>query len=99
MVFTTALLALNTVALPVDTGTWSPTSSVAGWLSTTTSDGLERIFTSVYWLKALRIICGLAPTFPAIKLKPGRLGVIIGIVVPVVLLTEPWLLLVRKNCT
>jgi hypothetical protein len=46
-VFTTVLLVVSTVALPVETGTLSPTWSVATSLLTTTSDGLDKTLTLV----------------------------------------------------
>ena len=66
---TTALLELSTVALPVATGTWSPTSSVASPLSTTTSEGLDRILTSVSCDSALMTTRGEAG-LPAMMLSP-----------------------------
>src|ERR1700760_1543970 len=71
MVLTTVLLLDSTVALPVDTGTESPTCSVADWLSTTTSDGLDRTLTVVTVCKASRIRLGWVSE-PIRKLKPGK---------------------------
>src|SRR2546421_429335 len=71
MVLTTVLLVVRTVALPVDTGTTSPTCSVATWLLITTSDGLDSTFTLVTVCSASRMAEGLASD-PTRKLKPGR---------------------------
>src|SRR5215467_13719135 len=71
MVLTTVLLLVRTVALPVDTGTTSPTCSVAIWLLMTTSDGLESTFTVVTACSASRIRLGCVSD-PIKKLKPGK---------------------------
>src|ERR1700752_316717 len=71
MVLTTVLLVVSTVALPVDTGTTSPTCSVATWLLMTTSDGFDSTFTDVTVCSASRMACGLASD-PSRKLKPGK---------------------------
>src|ERR1700747_3178146 len=71
MVLTTVLLVVSTVALPVDTGTTSPTCSVATWLLMTTSDGFDSTFTDVTVCRASRMACGLASD-PSRKLKPGK---------------------------
>src|ERR1700730_3892444 len=71
MVLTTVLLVVSTVALPVETGTTSPTCKVATWLLITTSDGLDRTFTLVTVCSASRIAVGLASE-PSRKLKPGK---------------------------
>src|SRR5215831_17135971 len=71
MVLTTVLLVVSTVALPVDTGTTSPTCSVATWLLITTSDGLDSTFTLVTVCRASRMADGLASD-PIRKLKPGK---------------------------
>src|SRR5215468_9708905 len=71
MVFTTVLLVVRTVALPVDTGTTSPTCSVATWLLITTRDGFDSTFTEVTSCRASRMACGL-PSDPIRKLKPGK---------------------------
>src|ERR1700760_3764254 len=71
MVLTTVLLLDSTVALPVDTGTESPTCSVADWLSTTTNDGLDRTLTVVTVCSASRIRLGWVSE-PIRKLKPGK---------------------------
>src|SRR4029077_7610299 len=64
-----ALLELSTVALPVAIGTWSPPSNDASPLSTTTSEGLERILTSVIAESALMTTRGDAG-WPAMILRP-----------------------------
>src|ERR1700733_9909154 len=71
MVLTTVLLLDSTVALPVDTGTASPTCKVADWLSTTTSDGLDSTLTLVTVCNASRIRLGWVSE-PIRKLKPGK---------------------------
>src|SRR5258707_15039345 len=71
MVFTTVLLVVRTVALPVDTGTTSPTCSVATWLLMTTSDGLDSTFTVVTECSASRMRLGCVSD-PIRKLKPGK---------------------------
>ena len=58
MVLTTVLLAVSTVAVPVENGTWSPTCKVAAWLSSTTSDGLDSTLTSVTLCSASRMTRG-----------------------------------------
>src|SRR5262249_260672 len=75
-------------AVLVVNGIWSPTSSDADWLSTTTSDGVERILTSVTECKALKITRGSA-SIPNKKLKPGSTRLGMGLVSLFVLLTEP----------
>src|SRR3974390_767874 len=72
MVVTTVLLVVSTVALPVETGTTSPTCRVATWLLITTSDGLDRTLTLVTVCSASRMADGLASD-PTRKLKPGRM--------------------------
>src|ERR1700676_3965923 len=71
MVLTTVLLVVRTVALPVDTGTTSPTWSVATWLLTTTRDGFESTLTEVTVCRASRMALGCASD-PIRKLNPGR---------------------------
>src|SRR6201996_5382316 len=71
MVLTTVLLLDRTVALPVDTGTASPTCSVADWLSTTTSEGLDSTLTLVTVCKASKIKLGCVSE-PIKKLNPGK---------------------------
>src|SRR4029077_8684733 len=104
-----ALLELSTVALPVAIGTWSPPSSDAWPLSTTTSEGLERILTSVIAESALITTRGDAG-WPAMILRPpdkpvpvveeplfeATLLMMLGIVPETVLETAPP---ARKNCT
>src|ERR1700748_2535929 len=70
MVLTTVLLEVSTVALPVENGTWSPTCNVAGWLSSTTSDGFDSTLTSVMLCKASMITRGEFSD-PIRALKPG----------------------------
>src|SRR5580704_10094157 len=71
MVLTTGVVGLaRSVALEVVTGIWLPTSSRAGWLSTTTSDGEDNTLTSVMVESAFRITRGCA-SGPSSKLKPG----------------------------
>src|SRR5580693_4531677 len=71
MVLTTGVVGLaRSVALEVVTGIWLPTSSKAGWLSTTTSDGEDNTLTSVMVESAFRITRGCA-SGPSNKLKPG----------------------------
>src|SRR6201996_9775717 len=79
MVLTTVLLLDRTVALPVDTGTASPTCSVADWLSTTTSDGLDSTLTLVTVCKASRMKFGFASD-PIRKLKLGNARLISALV-------------------
>src|SRR5271163_3285869 len=71
MVLTTVLLVVSTVALPVDTGTESPTWSVATWLLITTSDGFDSTLTLVKVCKASRMAAGCASD-PSRKLNPGK---------------------------
>src|ERR1700721_3718255 len=71
MVLTTVLLVVSTVALPVDTGTASPTCSVAVWLSITTSDGLDSTLTLVTVCSASRMKLGCVSE-PTRKLNPGN---------------------------
>src|SRR5262245_46160372 len=71
MVLTTVLLVVSTVALPVDTGTTSPTCSVATWLLITTSDGLDSTLTLVTACRASRLKLGWGSD-PIRKLKPGK---------------------------
>src|ERR1700760_4537508 len=71
MVLTTVLLVVSTVALPVETGTTSPTCKVATWLLTTTSDGLDNTFTLVTAWSASRTKLGCVSD-PIRKLKPGK---------------------------
>src|ERR1700760_3087954 len=71
MVLTTVLLPVSTVALPVETGTTSPTCNVATWLLITTSDGLESTLTLVTACSASRMAAGFASE-PTRKLKPGK---------------------------
>src|SRR5215470_6638613 len=71
MVLTTVLLVVSTVALPVDTGTTSPTWSVATWLLMTTSDGLDNTLTLVTACSASRMKLGCVSE-PIRKLKPGK---------------------------
>src|SRR5215469_3142082 len=85
MVLTTVLLVVSTVALPVDTGTTSPTCSVATWLLITTSDGFDSTFTDVTVCRASRMACGLFSD-PSRKLKPGKARLIKALVT--VLATE-----------
>src|SRR3954469_19944616 len=102
MVFTTVLLVVSTVALPVETGTWSPTCKVATWLSMTTSEGLDRTLTSVTVCSASRIKLGW-DSEPIRKLKPGKArlrkalvtlpaaeAMLVGVDVAVLLSNEPW---------
>src|SRR3954464_4860380 len=102
MVFTTVLLVVRTVALPVEIGTWSPTCNVAVWLSMTTSDGLDRTLTSVTVCSASRIKLGW-DSDPIRKLNPGNArlrnalvtlpaaeAMVAGADVEVVLRAEPW---------
>src|SRR5690349_2628691 len=79
MVLTTVLLVVSTVALPVETGTTSPTCRVATWLLMTTSDGLDSTFTLVTVCKASRMADGLASE-PTRKLKPGSARLINALV-------------------
>src|ERR1700746_978341 len=79
MVLTTVLLVVSTVALPVDTGTTSPTCRVATWLLITTSDGLDSTFTLVTVCNASRMAVGLASD-PSRKLKPGKARLMRGLV-------------------
>src|SRR6185369_17727123 len=72
MVLTTVLLVVSTVALPVETGTTSPTCRVAIWLLITTSDGLDKTLTLVTVWRASRIAAGFTSD-PSRKLKPGRI--------------------------
>src|SRR6516162_4452386 len=85
MVLTTVLLVVSTVALPVDTGTESPTRSVATWLLITTSDGFESTLTLVTVCSASRMAVGLASD-PSRKLKPGRTRLIKPLATAVVML-------------
>src|SRR5215469_12515258 len=93
-------------AVCVVTGIWSPTKSVAGWLSTTTIDGFDNTLTVVTVCKASRIACGFASE-PTRKLKPGRTRLRTAVVAPAIglLLAEPVsglrprFLLCKKNCT
>ena len=71
MVLTTVLLVVSTVALPVDTGTTSPTCSVATWLLMTTSDGLDSTLTLVTACRASRMTLGCVSD-PIRKLNPGK---------------------------
>src|SRR5262249_53593938 len=71
MVLTTVLLVVSTVALPVETGTTSPTCSVAIWLLITTSEGLDNTFTLVTACNASRMKLGCVSE-PIRKLKPGK---------------------------
>src|SRR5450631_4283960 len=71
MVLTTVLLVVSTVALPVDTGTTSPTWSDAVWLLITTNDGFDNTLTLVTVCKASRMALGCASD-PIRKLKPGK---------------------------
>ena len=71
MVFTTVLLVVSTVALPVETGTTSPTCSVATWLLMTTSDGFDSTLTLVTACSASRMKLGCVSE-PIRKLKPGK---------------------------
>src|SRR5579864_2133883 len=71
MVLTTVLLVVSTVALPVDTGTTSPTCSVATWLLTTTIDGFDSTLTLVTVWSVSRIALGCASD-PIRKLNPGK---------------------------
>src|SRR5882757_1524800 len=71
MVLTTVLLVVSTVALPVDTGTTSPTCSVATWLLITTNEGLDSTFTLVTVCNASRMRLGCVSE-PIRKLKPGK---------------------------
>src|ERR1700733_9616110 len=71
MVFTMLLLVVSTLALPVDTGTTSPTCSVAFWLLMTTSDGLDSTLTVVTVCNASRIKLGCVSE-PTRKLNPGK---------------------------
>src|ERR1700761_1897736 len=71
MVLTTVLLLDSTVALPVDTGTESPTCNVAAWLSITTSDGLDSTLTVVTVCSASRMRLGCVSE-PTRKLNPGN---------------------------
>src|SRR3954452_19357544 len=102
MVLTTVLLVVSTVALPVETGTWSPTCNVAAWLSITTSEGLDNTLTSVTVCNALRIALG-CDSDPIRKLNPGKArfrkalvtvpaaeAIVAGADVEVVLSIEPW---------
>src|SRR6478609_61501 len=70
MVLTTVLLAVSTVAVPVENGTWSPTCRVADWLSSTTSDGFDSTLTLVTPCSASRTTRGEFSA-PIRKLKPG----------------------------
>src|SRR5580704_11637460 len=71
MVLTTVLLVVSTVALPVETGTTSPTCRVATWLLTTTREGLDSTFTLVTAWSASRTKLGWVSE-PIRKLKPGK---------------------------
>src|SRR6266704_780028 len=70
MVLTTVLLAVSTVAVPVENGTWSPTCKVAGWLSSTTNDGLDSTLTSVTPCSASRTTRGEFSD-PIREIEPG----------------------------
>src|SRR6185295_15496742 len=106
MVLTTVLLDESTVALPVETGTTSPTCSVAVWLLITTSEGLDSTLTLVTECRASRMTFGDASD-PTRKLKPGSTRLMAAVVAAFatveagdwVLMTEPAVLLLRKNCT
>src|SRR3982751_3239415 len=106
MVLTTVLLDESTVALPVETGTTSPTCRVAVWLLITTNDGLDNTLTLVTVCRASRMTFGDASD-PTRKLNPGRTRLMAADVAAVatveaadwVLMTEPSVLLLRKNCT
>src|SRR3954451_18385666 len=80
MVLTTVLLVVSTVALPVETGTTSPTCRVADWLLITTSDGLESTFTLVTACSASRTAAGCASD-PTRKLKPGKARLIMALAI------------------
>src|SRR5882757_5526912 len=71
MVLTTVLLVVSTVALPVDTGTTSPTCRVATWLLMTTNDGLDSTLTLVTACSASRMRLGWVSD-PIRKLNPGN---------------------------
>src|SRR3954451_487715 len=71
IVLTTVLLVVSTVALPVETGTWSPTCNVAVWLSITTSEGFDSTLTSVTVCSALSTAFGW-DSDPTRKLNPGK---------------------------
>src|SRR4051812_14882325 len=71
MVLTTVLLAVSTVAVPVENGTWSPTCRVATWLSSTTKDGFDSTLTLVMPCSASSTTRGEFSA-PTRKLKPGR---------------------------
>ena len=58
------------VAVRVVTGISSPTCSIAGWLSTTTSDGEDSTLTFVKLESASRTTRGCA-SWPSRRLKPG----------------------------
>src|ERR1700686_1639191 len=81
MVFTTVLLVVSTVALPVDTGTTSPTWSDAVWLLITTNDGFDNTLTLVTVCKASRMALGCASD-PIRKLKPGKARLMNALVTP-----------------
>src|ERR1700742_2061690 len=71
MVLTMVLLVVSTLALPVDTGTTSPTCSIAFWLLMTTRDGFDSTLTVVTVCNASRIRLGCVSE-PARKLNPGK---------------------------
>src|SRR5580692_667673 len=110
MVLTTVLLAVSTFAVPVVIGTWSPTCNVAVWLSSTTSEGFDRTFTSVTLCSALRIRFGMFAG-PSTRLRPGatalrsddepavlnREPVLVVVAVPVPVIVELGVLL-PPNC-
>src|SRR3954449_11328057 len=115
MVLTTVLLAVSTVAVPVENGTWSPTCKVADWLSSTTSDGLDSTLTLVMPCSASRTTRGEFSD-PIRKLKPGStrpssapaaaLTALLAASTPVLLGETPLIVLeiepfwlARKNCT
>src|SRR5580692_11380824 len=95
MVLTTVLLAVSTVAVPVEIGTWSPTCNVAAWLSRTTREGFDNTFTFVTLCRASSTTFGI-DAGPRTRLKPGR--TLLRAAEPIEL-TRPKLFFCRKYCT